>query len=506
MSRSKNAIRNISWGVINKIIATFLPFLTRTALLYKLGTEYIGLNSLFTSILGLLSLSELGIGTALIFNMYEPLANGDASKVCALMNLYKKCYKWIGVIVLAIGLLIMPFLNSLIASDCPVDVNIYILYAVYLLNTVLSYWLFAYKKSLLIACQRVDIQSNINTIILLTQNISQLVIVLIFSNYYFYLFVLPVCTVIENIVVSSIVEKKYSQFKPNGNIRLSELGGIKKKIVGLLFQRIGNAVLCSVDSVVISSFLGLVALGTYNNYYYVINAVFGFMAIIQTSLKPVVGNAIVLETKEKNYSNFKMINFIYMWIVTWCACTLFSLYEPFMSIWVKEKAVYGFPMILILVIYFFTYKWGDMLFVYQEAAGIWWETRYVPLCAAILNLIVNIVLVNAIGIVGIQISTILSVVFIYDIGYARVLFKTYFGRKRLKGFLMDQLFYLVSAVISCGTTYYICSKVTGNNFIIIVIRFIICLILPNIMLFLFSFKRKEFVLTKQLVLKKVRRE
>lgn len=505
MSRSENAVRSISWGILNKLIATFMPFLTRTVLLYKLGTEYIGLNSLFTSILGLLSLSELGIGTALIFSMYEPLAKGNTAKVCALMKLYKKCYSRIGIIVLSIGLLIMPFLNYLIVGDCPKDINIYLLYAVYLLNSVLSYWLFAYKKSLLIACQRVDIQSNINSIVILTQNLTQFVLVLLFSNYYFYLLVLPLCTLLENILVCITVSKKYPQYRPCGKIAISELGDIKKKIAGLLFQRIGNVVLSSVDSIVISAFLGLAALGTYNNYYYMINAVFGFLAIIQTSLKPVVGNAIVLEGREKNYETFKMINFLYLWIVIWCACTLMCLYQPFMELWVGDKAIYTLSMILILVIYFFTYKWGDILFVYQEAAGIWWETRYVPLIAAIFNLVINIILVNSIGIIGIPVSTIVSVVFIYNFGYAKILFKNYFGRKKLIDFIRQQFLYLIVAIMICAVNYMMCSILNMQGIVNLLVRLMICLIVPNLLLVTVFFRKSEFKSAKKLIVNKFRK-
>lgn len=505
MSRSQNAVRNIGWGVLNKLIATFMPFITRTVLLYKLGTEYIGLNSLFTSILGLLSLSELGIGTALIFSMYEPLAKGNTAKVCALMKLYKKCYFWIGAIVLLIGLIIMPFLEKLIAGGYPKDINIYVLYTVYLFNTVLTYWLFAYKKSLLIACQRVDMQSNINSFVIMVQNLAQFILVLIFSNYYFYLLVLPLCTVLENILVLVIVDKKFPQYKPYGKIAISELGGIKQKIIGLLFQRIGNVVLSSVDSIVISAFLGLTVLGSYNNYYYVINAVFGFLAIMQTSLKPVVGNAIVLESHDKNYETFSMINFLYLWIVIWCSCTLMCLYQPFMELWVGEQAVFNFSMIVILVIYFFTYKWGDILFVYQEAAGIWWESRYVPLIAAILNLVVNIVLVKLIGLAGIPISTIISVVFVYNYGYAKILFKNYFGSEKLVIFIRQQFVYLGAGLIICIVTYSICSLLETQKVVTLIVRFLICLIVPNIFLLMMFFRKKEFKSAQKLIVNKFRR-
>ena len=429
MNRKKNIVRSISWGLVNKAIAIFLPFLSRTVLLYKLGTEYVGLQILFTSVIGLLSLSELGIGTALVYSMYEPMAHNDTSRVCSLLNLYKKCYRIIGVIVAVLGVVMLPFLPNLLSGDYPNDINIYSLYLIYLANTVLSYFLFAYKKSIIVASQRVDIQSNINSVVIVTQNLLQFTLVLAFSNYYLYALVLPICTLIENISVNYIVNRFYPQYRAKGRMKFSDLPEIKTQIVGLLMQRIGTVVLSSADSLVISSFLGLYILGQFNNYHYIITALFGLLVIVQTSLKPIVGNSIVMETKEKNLKDFYNMNFLYIWVVTWMAASLFCLYQPFMLIWVGEKNLLSNEFVLLMTINFFVHKWGDMLFVYQEAAGIWWKTKYIPLTAAILNIIINIVTVKLFGVEGITFGTIVSILVIYDFGYAKILFNEYFGKE-----------------------------------------------------------------------------
>lgn len=506
MSRKKNAVRNIIWGIINKGIATLLPFLTRTVLLYQLGTEYVGLNSLFISILGLLSLSELGIGTALIFSMYEPLATGNTKKVCALMQLYKRCYRVIGTIVLGIGLLILPFLKYMIADGYPASINLYVLYSVYLCNTILTYWLFAYKKSLLIACQRVDIQTNINTVILMLQNLIQFAVLLVFENYYLYVIVMPFCTILENLIVSFYTKKMYPQFHPKGAIKLNELLRIKRKIIGLLYQRIGNVVLSSVDSIVISTFLGLNILGKYNNYYYIVNALFGFLAIAQTSLKPIVGNSIVLETPEKNYKDFKKMNFLYLWILTWATTTLLCMYQPFMKLWIGDELMLPISIMILMVIYFFIYKWGDMLFVYQEAAGIWWETRYVPILAALVNLIGIILMVKGIGLAGIPLSTIISIFFIYDIGYAKILFQNYFGSRNLKRFLRTQALSLLVAFISCSITFFIVQQIHIEGISQLIIASIICLIIPNMLLWIVYHKTEEYQALKFMLIDKLQRQ
>ena len=165
LAKTKNAVRNIFFGAVFKIITLLGPFIIRTMILWIMGSEYIGLNSLFTSILSFLSLAELGVGSALVYSMYKPIAEDDQDMICALLNLYRKMYRIIGMIILGVGLLLLPFLNKLVKGEAPADVNLYILYLIYLFNTVISYVMFAYKQSLLTAFQRSDIISKRSAVI-----------------------------------------------------------------------------------------------------------------------------------------------------------------------------------------------------------------------------------------------------------------------------------------------------------------------------------------------------
>ena len=165
IERTKNAVRNILFGTVNRVINIILPFISRTVILYVMGTKYLGLSSLFSSILSFLSLAELGVGGAMVYSMYRPIAQNDHKTICALLNLYRRLYRTIGLVVLALGVALMPFLGVLVTEELPGDVNLYILYALYLINAVLSYWLFAYKNALLQAHQRTDVNSAIGSVI-----------------------------------------------------------------------------------------------------------------------------------------------------------------------------------------------------------------------------------------------------------------------------------------------------------------------------------------------------
>ena len=208
MSRIENAKRNIVWGLLNKLLSIFLPFVIRTLIIYLVGENYLGLDGLFSSILQMLNIAELGFSSAVVFSMYKPLADNDSKEVCALLALYRKTYRIIGALILAVSVILLPFLPKLIKSGLPDDVNLYVLYAFFVLNTVLGYWMFAYKKSLLSACQRADIISKINTLITLTKSGLQIFLLFIFKNYYYFVILMPIATVAENIFLTIFREER----------------------------------------------------------------------------------------------------------------------------------------------------------------------------------------------------------------------------------------------------------------------------------------------------------
>ena len=237
MSRTENASRNIVWGILSKVISLGLPFVTRTVMIYTMGMQYVGLGSLFTSILQVLSFAELGIGSALVFSMYKPIAEGDDDKVCALLNFYRKTYRVIGCVILIFGLAMMPFLQYLIAGDLPNDINLQVLFLIYLLNNVLGYFLFAYKQSLFTASQRTDMISKIGMGLQLFSSIAQILALVLLHNYYAYAAVIPAITCLNNICIGVLTDKYYPQYKCKGEIEKEELHSIEKKVEVWFFRK-----------------------------------------------------------------------------------------------------------------------------------------------------------------------------------------------------------------------------------------------------------------------------
>lgn len=501
MSRTQNASRNIGWGIINKIISILTPFVLRTMVIYIIGIQYVGLNSLFSSILGVLSLAELGFGSALVFSMYKPIAENDVSKVNALLNLYRKIYRCVGVIILILGLLIMPFLDFFIAKDYPKEVNIYLLYLIYLVNTTLGYFLFAYKRSILNATQRVDVGSNINSFIQIFQFIVQSILLIFFRNYYIYILIIPCMTIIDNIIVAVYVNRKYPEYICIGNIEKEEMGLIKKNVGGLVIQKIGNTILNSADNIVISSFLGLTLLAKYNNYYYIMSSVFGILFIITNSITPIIGNSIVKDSLEKNYKDFVKFNFIEVWLVTWFAACLLSLYQHFMFLWGGNDFQLAPSVAVLFVIYFYVYKMNDMCYVYRQASGIWWEGKWMPFVSATVNLLLNLVLVNIIGMAGVLISTIISIFLINFPWGTYILFAKYFKNpKGTKTYMLNQIKYMLIAILVIGFTFLISNLLKNYSWVNFFIKMLICTTIPNVLLLLVHKNNPVFIDTKKWVI------
>ncbi len=499
-SRSSLAKRNIVWGFANKACTLLLPFASRTMLIYVLGVEYVGLTSLFTSLLSVLSLAELGVGTALVYAMYKPIVEGDNAKVSALLALYRKWYRIIGVVILVVGICLIPFLSYLVSGDVPVDINLNILYGVYLLNTVLSYFMYAYKQSALTASQRLDVISNVGSVLAIVSALAQIALLLLVRSFYAFVLVLPVITIVQNIVLSVLFDKKYPHFKPSGKLDAAEVRAIGLNIMGLLIQKIGSVFLASVDSIVISAFLGLTVLGIYNNYWMLVMAVASFGGMIAQAIIPSIGNSIVVEGRAKNYKDFQTFDFIYTWIIAWLGCCLMALSQPFVEIWLGEQNMLNIGMVVLLGVVFFTNHVNDMTYIYRDAAGLWRQGKFVPLIAAIVNLVVNIVLVNTIGLPGVAISTIVALLGVYTPFYTKILFESYFEDRAawLRYVVMQFARTVVFTAMALLCTWVV-ALVPIGGLPGLAIKLVIMLGLPNLLLLVAYGMTREFGLAKQFV-------
>lgn len=499
MNRKKNTVRNMIWGTLNKIISIIVPFIIRTIIIKVLGSEYLGLSSLFTSILQILNLTELGINSAIVFCLYKPIANNETDEICALMNLYKKLYRIIGGIILILGILVLPFLERLISGNIPQGINIYILYIIYLLKTVLTYWLFAYKSALLTAFQRNDIISNINSIVYIIQSTIQIFLLFVTKNYYAYIIIMPIMTIVNNIVCAVIAKKMYPQYICKGKIDDKTKDILKNKVLGLLVYKICGATRNSFDSIFISAFLGLNMVAIYNNYYMIMNSVMIFLGVITSSMLSGVGNSVVTESVDKNYKNMNQFNFMYMWISGWCTICLLCLYQPFMKLWLGEQYMLDFGCVILLCIYFYALQIGAIRAVYADAVGLWWETRYRAIIESVVNVLLNYILGKAFGIHGIIIATLISLIFINFFYGSQIIFKYYFKNKSVKEYFKNHFKYLIITVVISIITYSVCLFVNMAQMASFVIKILICIFIPNICYYIVYSKNENLIYCKNMI-------
>lgn len=492
IERSRNTRRNFVYGVINRCIGLLLPFFVRTIFIKKIGIEYLGLNSLFSSILQVLNLADLGIGNAIVFSLYKPLAEDDKETICALMNYYKHAYRVIGILIMFAGLLLLPFLTNMINGTPPADINIFVVYLIFLVNTCITYLMFGYKQALPLAMQRMDVISNISSISTILLNAVQVLVMFSISNYYAYIIVLPLTSAFNNVITSYYVDRIYPEYKARGKISTGKRKDIKKRIRGLMITKICGTTRNTFDSIFLSAFLGLTITAMYNNYYYIVSCLTSVMIVITSAMTSGVGNSIVKESVNKNYLDLRRMNFIYMTLSGWCMIFMLSLYQPFMELWVGKELCFPYSVVIMLCIYFYILKLGDIRSMYLDGAGIWWETRWQMIGETGCNIVLNFFLVMICEVHGIILATIISLL-IFEFGVGTfIVFKNYFKNGKLREYYKDNFIFISVTTIVAFLTVCLCEFVPGSTLTRLICRGAICCILPIILYLLFYCKTKLY--------------
>ena len=490
MNRSKNAKRNIVSGLANNTVSLLLPFVTKTIIIRLLGAEYLGLSGLFSSILQVLNLTELGFGTAIVYSMYEPIAKNNTEELCALLRFYKKIYAIVGTALFVGGLCVMPFLPRFIRGGWPEAINIYWLFLIYLINTGISYFLFAYKSALFTAYQRNDVLSKIHIAVKLFTSVLQISVLVFLKSYYAYAAATILGTVITNITICFLSKKAFPEITCKGVLSGKKKKEIKTKVKGLMISRICQISRNALDSIFISSFIGLFDTARYNNYFYILTTVTGILIMVRDSVIAGVGNSIVTESQERNHEDLKRLNFIYMGISGWFTACLVCLYQPFTKLVFGEEMLFSYDIVVMFTVYFYLLKMGDIRYVYSEAAGLWWESRHRAIAEAAANLILNYTLGKLFGVRGIIAATLLSMFFCNFLWGSAIIYRYYFTNARVVGFYKQHALYAGVTLLIASATYGCCSLIALNGVIGLGIKTAICGVLPNI-LFLLIYRHTD---------------
>ncbi len=455
--RTFNVKRNIFYGLIQLVVSRVLPFIVRTIIIYRFGVEYLGLSSLFASVLNVLSLMELGFGTAVSYSMYKPVADGDTDLICAYLAYYRRIYRIIGLVILTVGLVLMPFLRIFVRdSALPGGLNLYICYLPFLSSSVISYLLYGYLTVIPTAYQRKDILSRVHVGITILHFVIRSAILLYSTNLYLYLLTMPVFTVISNLATARLVRRMYPDLVCRGEISTEQSQAMKKKVFGVFINKLTSVSRNSIDSLCISSFIGLAVTGIYNNYYFVMSSILSFSVMVCNSMMSSVGNSITMESRSKNYYDMRLFDFIFMAISGWATTCMFCLFQPFIISWIGEKMTFEMPIVVGICVYFYILETGAIRWVYHEGAGLWWECRFIMIGEAVANIVLNILLCKIWGVLGIVLATIVSVFVTNCILCPKLIFKLYFRNDKLKEYWLDHVYYTITMLITAIISWVVC--------------------------------------------------
>jgi O-antigen/teichoic acid export membrane protein len=481
LERTKNAARNIVFDGTMEIVNMLFPFVIRSVMLHYLGTEYLGLNGLFKSLLSFLNLAELGVGSAMVFSMYKPIAEEDTPAICALLRLYRTLYRIIGLIVAVLGLALMPFLRSLIKSDIPQDMNLYILFLMNLGNTVMTYWLFAYKSSLLKAHQRRDVISKVSLTVRVTEYTLKIFILIYLRNYYLYLAVQLVSQLAINLLTAVCAQKMYPRYVPEGKLPKEKTLDIFRRVRDLFTAKLSATVFDAADTVVISAFMGLTVLALYQNYYFIITALRMMLVVFLNACMAGVGNKLVMESREANYRDLEKISLLFLWVLGVSSSMLLCLYQPFIHVWMGEENMLAVGLVFCFVVYYYSMGANKLINMFKDAAGIWRIDRWRPLTAALANLSLNLLTVRWIGLYGVLLSSVVSIVFIQIPWLFRNLFREVYPRERMGKYIGLFGGMTALAVISCTASWFACGLFSMNVWASLFVNAALSFIIPNIL-------------------------
>lgn len=407
-SRTKNSVKNMTVSLIMQAITILLSFACRTVFAKLLETEYLGLSGLFSNIISVLSLSELGIASVIIIHLYKPLADNDEDQICRLMNFYKKAYNAVGLFIIGAGLILTPFLDYLVKSDAPIPyLKLYFL--LFVLQSATSYF-FAYKQSLLTAAQREYICTVVRHIFGIVMNALQIVFLLLTKQYVTYLLVSIVTNLGTNITISYFADKRFPFLKRGKRIHLdkTQTKGMFKDVSSMMLHKVGNTVISSTDNILISSMIGVIYTGLYSNYLLIMNSITQVITIALNAVSASIGDFNARKTADERYELFDAMQLISTWVFGMSAICFCCLFQPTIKIWLGEKYLLDFSIVLVISINFFINGLCRVPGTFADVNGLYNKTKFKPILMATINLAASIIFLKLWGLVGVFLGTLVS--------------------------------------------------------------------------------------------------
>lgn len=488
--RVEYAAKNFVLGSVFIAVTTIFPFVIRTVLIRSWGLEYAGITSLFSSILNAINISELGIGEALTYALYKPMAQKKEKEINALLNVYRRIYNIIGLGILMIGIALMPFLPHLISGSYPSDINIYVIYLMFLLHSVSGYLIFNYCDAVLLTNQASYIKDGWLSLLYLAIYALQVASLLYTDNYYLYMSLLPIGSVLAKIIIYWQKKKRFGNYYPSGKVNKNFWRGFGKRIFGASIRKLRTAFRGSVDSIVISAFLGLAPLAKYNNYILILSVPQMLIEVFRKAILQSLGNSVSIESKASNLAVVKLYSFLTQWLGICFASILGTLFHPFISIWIGETNTYSHNIEVAFSVYFYTLCMTKITDLIRNSTGLWWEGKWIPVLETMVNLGINVLFIQKLGVVGVLYATVISIVFVNIPCETWCVYHYYFHLKPWR-VLLQYVINFFECIIIVTVTQKLSLLYEANVLVTIMVRGIISIVVPNILFFILHLKSKE---------------
>lgn len=499
--KTKRVLQNTISCFISYFITALAAFLLQRVFKNVLGKEYLGINSLYANIMSGLSIVELGFGSAIIANMYKPVAEQDIPMITALVQFYKKVYRIVAIVILGIGFCILPFINYIV-GETTIAINTKLIFLFYLLDVVVSYFL-TYKRSMLYANQQSYYVTWIHTIVLVITNFLQICFLYMTESLYIYLLISILFRMIENIIINMMVDKRFPYLKTSQAYQLGDemKSDIKRKVHGLIFHKIATFVVFGTDNILISMVpgLGIIWVGVYSSYSMITRKLTGLLDSVFNSITASVGNLLLEKDSEKSYRMFCNIHFLVTWVYVFVGTAFFFVSFPFIELWMGKDFV--LDRITVFVISFNMFFGGLRVSygTFKTAAGIFFEDRYVPLAESLVNFILSVLLARSMGLKGVIIGTICSDLVLYLYSYPRYVYHNLF-KKGMGVYIRDLLKSIFWFFLSFSLTAVCMRSVfTERASYQLVFAIVISISVPNFAMFLINARTDEWKYYKELL-------
>lgn len=496
-SRKDNSIRNAGYAVVGQALCLLASFINRRVFVQILSEDYLGIHGLLSNVLSILSLAEMGFGTAVLYCLYRPVADNDTQKIKALMQFYKRAYRVIGFSVLALGLGLKPFLRFFV-GDIPDVGNLDLIYCLYVVNSGVSYFLI-YKRSLVIADQKRYLYAKYHAVVNLLMNAVQMVFLWTTRSFIAYVLAMIAATVAENIAVSLKCDRLYPYLKEErgAGLHKEEKAGIMKNVRAMMYHKVGDVVVNGTDNLLIAAFCGVAAVGLYSNYLMIRAAVNGFLTLIYESVMASFGNLNATSDRASVEKVFDTINFLSAWMFGFCSTALFVLLNPFIRLWLGEGYLFDMTTVGLIVANFYLAGMRQPIGIVRNATGLFWNDRYKAVVESLVNLAVSLTLARRFGLIGVLVGTTVSTLTISGWVEPYVVYKNCFHKSTFRYFAAYAAYASVT-VCSCAVTYLIAGY-TGEGIAGFALKALISAVVPNAIYIAVYLKTTEFQIVRALL-------